>query len=83
MQQPEEIDTDDEINEVLDQKTKIDPPVTEKVDEEEEVERIIRDTPKNGTEPKKVNVTFIRVRFQNFVLVHEQVCTERFHRVFL
>ena len=48
----------------MDQKTKIDPPVTEKV-EEEEVERIIRDTPKNGTEPKKVNVTFITVRFQH------------------
>ena len=48
----------------MDQKTKIDPPVTEKV-EEEEVERIIRDTPKNGTEAKEVNVTFIRVRFQH------------------
>ena len=67
VQQPEEIDTDDEINEVLDQKTKTDPTVTEKVEEDEEVERIIRDTPKNDTEPKKVIVTIIRVRFYHIV----------------
>ena len=67
----------------MDQKTKTDPPVTEKVEEDEEVERIIRDTPKNDTEPEKVNATFIRVRVQHTVLVHKHGCAERLHRVFL
>jgi len=53
--QPDEIDTDDEINEVLDQKTKSDPPETDKVDQDEVVERIIRDTPKSQTGQNKSN----------------------------
>ena len=63
VQQPDEIDTDDEINEVLDQKAKVEPEKIEpeKVEpekvEEEEVERIIRDNPKKAVKEK---VTIIK-----------------------
>ena len=65
VQQPDEIDTDDEINEVLDQKSKVEPEKVEPVKvepekvEEEEVERIIRDNPKKATK-EKVTYTFIK-----------------------
>merc|ERR1719394_1533207 len=58
VQQPDEIDTDDEINEVLDQKAKVEPEKIEPVKvepekvEEEEVERIIRDNPKKAAKEK-------------------------------
>ena len=39
----------------MDQKTKSDPPEADKVDQDEVVERIIRDTPKTQTEEKKVS----------------------------
>ena len=62
VQQPDEIDTDDEINEVLDQKAKV---VPEKVEpekvEEEEVERIIRDNPKKA-DKKEVTITFLKAK---------------------
>ena len=60
VQQPDEIDTDDEINEVLDQEAKVEPVKVEpeKV-EEEEVERIIRDNPKKAAK-EKVTYTFIK-----------------------
>ena len=67
VQQPDEIDTDDEINEVLDQKSKVEPEKIEPVKvepekvEEEEVERIIRDNPKK-TPKEKVNNTFIKAK---------------------
>ena len=65
VQQPDEIDTDDEINEVLDQKSKVEPEKVEPVKvepekvEEEEVERIIRDNPKKAAK-EKVTYTFIK-----------------------
>ena len=65
VQQPDEIDTDDEINEVLDQKSKVEPEKVEPVKvepekvEEEEVERIIRDNPKKAAK-EKVTDTFIK-----------------------
>ena len=65
VQQPDEIDTDDEINEVLDQKEKVEPEKIEPVKvepekvEEEEVERIIRDNPKKAAKEKVTN-TFIK-----------------------
>ena len=62
VQQPDEIDTDDEINEVLDQKAKVVPEEVEpeKV-EEEEVERIIRDNPKKA-DKEKVTITFLKAK---------------------
>ena len=60
--QPDEIDTDDEINEVLDQKTKSDPPEADKVDQDEVVERIIRDTPQTQTKEKKVSAISITAK---------------------
>ena len=67
VQQPDEIDTDDEINEVLDQKAKVEPEKIEPVKvepenvEEEEVERIIRDNPKMAAKEKVTN-TFIKAK---------------------
>ena len=72
VQQPDEIDTDDEINEVLDQKAKVEPEKIEpeKVEpekvEEEEVERIIRDTPKKGGLSVNEKVTYIFYKPNNF-----------------